>query len=66
MTANEIVIKIYNQRTLRADIGEQLIKQYAMNVAQAAYLRGYDDRHEDRLPNPEVGLSEIDTDKHNQ
>jgi hypothetical protein len=66
MKANEIVIKIYNQRTLRADIGEQLIREYAMNVAHQAYLRGYDDRHEGRLPNPEVGLSEIDTDNYNK
>jgi hypothetical protein len=65
MTANEIVIKIYNQRTLRADIGEQLIKEYAMNVAEAAYLRGYEDRHEDRRPTPAVSLSEIETDNYN-
>ena len=66
MTANEIVIKIYNQRTLRADIGEQLIKQYAMNVAHEAYLRGYEDRYEGRRPTPAVSLSEIETDNYNK
>jgi len=65
MTATEIAIQIYNQRTLRADIGEKLIKEYAMNVAEAAYLRGFNDSHEGRQPNPSVGLSEIEPDNYN-
>ena len=36
-----------------------------MNVAEAAYLRGFEDSQEGRQPNPSVGLSEIETDNYN-
>ena len=66
MTANEIVIRIYNQRTLRADIGEQLIKEYAMNVAHQGYLNGYEDGYGGIKPDPQVSLSEIEPDNYNK
>lgn len=66
MKADEIAIKIYNMSELRLDVGEKWIKEYAMNVAQEAYLRGYEDRHEQRqLPNALVGLSEMEPDNYN-
>lgn len=65
MKADEIAIKIYNMSELRLDIGEKLIKEYAMNVATEAYIRGYEDRYKERRINPAVSLSEMDTDNYN-
>lgn len=65
MRADEISIKIYNQKTLRTDLGEKMIKQYAMNVAREAYMRGHNDGHEGKLPRPEIQLAEIDPDNYN-
>lgn len=66
MNASEIVINIYNQKTLRVDLGEKMIKEYAMSVAKEAYLRGYNDGHEGKLPRPEIELSELNPDNYNQ
>lgn len=65
MKMDEIVIKIYNMPTLRMDLAEKWIKEYVMNVAQEAYLRGYEDRYQDRRPTPEISLAEIDSDNYN-
>ena len=65
MTSSDIVIKIYNQKTLRVDLGEKWIKQYAMNVAHTAYIRGHNDALDDLPPRPEVSLSLFDPDKIN-
>jgi len=66
MTSSDIVIKIYNQRTLRVDLGEKMIREYAMNVAKEAYLRGHHDGHQGKLPRPEIELSELNPDNYNQ
>ena len=66
MKAEEIVVRIYNQKTLRVDLGEKWIKQYAMNVAKEAYMRGHSDGHEGKLPRPEIELSELDPDRYNE
>jgi|DEB0MinimDraft_10_1074344.scaffolds.fasta_scaffold17948_6 hypothetical protein len=66
MTSSDIVIKIYNQRTLRVDLGEKMIREYAMNVAKEAYLRGHNDGHQGKLPRPEIELSELNPDNYNE
>lgn len=74
MKADEIAIKIYNMSELRLDLGEKWIKEYAMNVAKEAYIRGYEHGHNIRgyengykglIPDPSVELSEIDPDNYN-
>lgn len=65
MKADEITIKIYNMSELRLDIAEKWIKEYAMNVATEAYIRGYEDKYQERRMNASVSLSEIDTDNYN-
>lgn len=62
---DEIVIKIYNMPTLRMDLAEKWIKEYAMNVATEAYIRGYEDKYQERKMNAFVSLSEMDTDNYN-
>lgn len=66
MTSSDIVIKIYNQKTLRVDLGEKMIREYAMNVAKEAYLRGHNDGHQGKLPRPEIELSELNPDNYNE
>jgi hypothetical protein len=65
MRADEITVHIYEKNTLRVDLGEKWIKQYAMNVAKEAYMRGHSDGHEGKLPRPEIELSELDPDNYN-
>lgn len=65
MTADEIAIKIYNMSELRLDVGEKWIKEYAMNVAQEAYIRGYEHGYKGLIPDPSVELSEMDADNYN-
>jgi hypothetical protein len=65
MKMDEIVIKIYNMPTLRMDLAEKWIKEYAMNVATEAYIRGYEDKYQERKMNAFVSLSEMDTDNYN-
>lgn len=65
MKLYEIVIKIYNMRTLRMDLAEKWIKEYAMNVAHQAYLTGHEDGEKGKLPRPEISLAEIDPDNYN-
>ena len=65
MKADEIAIKIYNMSELRLDVAEKWIKEYAMNVAKEAYMRGYEDGYKGMIPDPSVELSEIDTDNYN-
>lgn len=62
MTANKIVIKIYNQQTLRVDLGEKYIKDYARKVAEEAYRMGFNDANKNRNATPSVALSSIDMD----
>lgn len=66
MTSSDIVIKIYNQKTLRVDLGEKMIREYAMNVAKEAYIRGHNDGHQGKLPRPEIELSELNPDNYNE
>lgn len=66
MNASDIVIKIYNQKTLRVDLGEKMIREYAMNVAKEAYLRGHNDGHEGKMARPEIELSELEPDNYNE
>jgi len=65
MKMDEIVIKIYNMPTLRMDLAEKWIKEYVMNVATEAYIRGYEDKYQERKMNAFVSLSEMDTDNYN-
>lgn len=65
MKADEIIIKIYNMPTIRMDLAEKWMKEYAMNVAHQAYVAGYEDGYGGIKPNPQVALSEIDPDNHN-
>jgi hypothetical protein len=65
MKMDEIIIKIYNMPTLRMDLAEKWIKEYAMNVATEAYIRGYEDKYQERKMNAFVSLSEMDTDNYN-
>jgi len=65
MKADEIVIKIYNMPTLRIDLAEKWIKEYAMNVAHQAYLLGHEDGRIGLNSQTKTSLSEIDTDNYN-
>jgi len=65
MKADEIGIKIYNMSELRLDVAEKWIKEYAMNVAKEAYIRGYEGGYKGIIPDPSVELSEMDADNYN-
>jgi len=66
MTANDIVIQIYDRETLRADIGEKMIKDYAMKVAEEAYRMGFNDAQNNTNARPAVALAGLNFDTLNE
>jgi len=66
MTANNIVIQIYDRETLRADIGEKMIKDYAMKVAEEAYRMGFNDAQNNTTTRPAVALAGLNFDTLNE
>ena len=66
MKASDIVIKIYNQQTLRVDIGEKIIHEYAMKVAEEAYRMGFNAALENQNARPAVALAGLNMDKINE
>jgi len=66
MTANDIVIQIYDRETLRSDIGEKMIKDYAMKVAEEAYRMGFNDAQNNTNTRPAVALAGLNFDTLNE
>ena len=66
MKASEIVIKIYNQQTLRVDIGEKMIHEYATVVAEEAYRMGFNDAQNNKNARPAIALAGLNMDKINE
>jgi hypothetical protein len=64
--ASEIVIKIYNQQTIRIDLGEKMIHEYAMKVAEEAYRMGFNAAQKNKNARPAIALAGLNMDKINE